>query len=67
MEVVFSLMGSLSLDNYHFLFLDEVERNANISVSITPGSTVRIGRLSIIHKCNCAAVFLRGHAYFCHK
>ena len=38
--VVFSFMRSLSLDRYHFLFLDDFEGNANISVAIKSGSTV---------------------------
>ena len=33
-------MVSLSLDRYHFLFLDDFEGNANISVAVKSGSTV---------------------------
>ena len=38
--VVFSFAGSLSLDRYHFLVLDEFEENAEISVTIKYGSIV---------------------------
>ena len=38
--VVFSYMRSLSLDRYHFLFLDNFEGNTNISVTIKSASMV---------------------------
>ena len=38
-RVVFPFMGSLSLDRYS-LFVDDFERNANISIAIKSGSTV---------------------------
>ena len=38
--VVFSFMGSLALDCYHFYFLMILNQNANISVTMKSGSTV---------------------------
>ena len=41
-------MGSLSLDRYSYLFLDNFEANANISVAIQSGSTVAVHKAKII-------------------
>ena len=40
MGVVFSFMGLLQLDCYHFYIFDDFEGNANISVAIKSSSTV---------------------------